>query len=189
MKLKKDKMQEWNIIHLVRPRKDIEHGVKRARNKPFSSIHVLTKMGVVLKESDFEEFPYVIPRWSKVSGETYGRSPGMKALPDIKMINEIMKTTIIAAQKIVDPPLQVPDDGVLLPLRTTPGSLNYYRAGTADRIVPIETKGRVDLGFQLMEQVKLQIRQAYFQDQLQLREGPQKTATEVNQLTESRRTC
>jgi len=184
--IKKDLEKEWDIIHMVRPRKDVRVGRKGPKAMPFASIHVLCDMSITLKESGFDEFPYITPRWSKISGEIYGRSPGMNALPDIKMINEIMKTTIIAAQKIVDPPLQVPDDGMLMPLRTTPGSLNYYRAGTKDLIVPLETKGRPDLGFQLMEQIKLQIRQAFFIDQLQLNEGPQMTATEVIQRTEEK---
>ena len=54
----------------------------------------------------------------------------MTALPDVKMLNEMSKTTIKAAQKQVDPPLLVPDDGFILPVRTVPGGLNFYRAGT-----------------------------------------------------------
>lgn len=186
MKIKRDEMKEWDIIHLVRPRSDYDDRKKNQKNKPYASIHVLKTLHVLLKESGFDEFPYIVPRWSKISGETYGRSPAMKALPDIKMINQVMKATIQSAQKMVDPPLQVPDDGVLLPLKTSPGSLNYYRAGTKDRIEPLNTQGRPDLGFQLMEQIKLQIRQSFFIDQLQLNEGPQMTATEVIQRTEEK---
>ncbi len=180
----KDPLKDWDIIHLVQPSKDVADGKKR--RKKFTSIHVMVKLDVELKVAGFHEFPYVIPRWSKISGETYGRSPAMKSLPDIKMINEIMKATIRSAQKIVDPPLQAPDDGVLLPLRTSPGSINYYRAGTKDRIESLQTNGRPELGFQLMEQIKLQIRQSFFIDQLQLNEGPQMTATEVIQRSEEK---
>ena len=73
----------------------------------------------------------------KASNEIYGRSPAMTALPDVKMLNEMSKTTIKAAQKQVDPPLLVPDDGFLLPVRTVPGGLNFYRSGTRDRIEPL----------------------------------------------------
>lgn len=182
--IKKDPLKEWEIIHLVRPSKEIEN--RKNRRKKFTSVHVLKDLQLELKLSGFYEFPYVVPRWSKISGETYGRSPAMKSLPDIKMINEIMKATIRSAQKLVDPPLQVPDDGVLMPLRTSPGAINYYRAGTKDRIEPLRTEGRPDLGFQLIDQIKVQIRQSFFIDQLQLNEGPQMTATEVMQRTEEK---
>ena len=46
----------------------------------------------------------------------------MTALADIKMLNRMSEVTIRAAQKQVDPPLLVPDDGFMLPVRTIPGS-------------------------------------------------------------------
>jgi len=110
----------------------------------------------------------------------------MKALPDILMLNSMMKTIIRGAQKIVDPPLQVPDDGLLGPVRTVPGGTNYYRAGSNDRIEPLATGARPDIGLDILENVRLRIREAFFIDQLQLNEGPQMTATEVLQRTEEK---
>jgi hypothetical protein len=100
------------------------------------------------------------------------------------MINQMMKVTIRSAQKVVDPPLMAPDDGTMGPIRTAPGAINYYRAGTSDRIEPLQTGARIDFGFQIMEDVRTRIRSAFFIDQLQLRQGPQMTATEVMQRTE-----
>lgn len=180
----KDSSKEYEVIHAIEPRDKYDPTKLDPLNMPFSSCYVLKELKKVIKESGFRTFPYPVPRWTKISGEKYGRSPGMKCLPDIKMINKMMQVTIRSAQKIVDPPLLVPDDGVTLPFRTTPGSINYYRAGTNDRIGPLETGARIDFGFQIMEDTRTRIRSAYFIDQLQLREGPQMTATEVMQRTE-----
>ena len=108
----------------------------------------------------------------------------MKSLPDIKMLNEVMKTQIRGAQKAIDPAVQVPDDGFFRSVRLYPGGINHYRAGTNDRIEPINTNPRIDLGQAFMDDIRIRIKQAYFADQLQLREGPQMTATEVRQRTE-----
>jgi hypothetical protein len=111
----------------------------------------------------------------------------MKALPDIKMINEMAKVTIRSAQKIVDPSWLLPDDGVMLPFRTKPNSINYFRAGTVDRPEPLNTGARVDFGVQLMDRTRLAIERAFFIDQLQLSpDTPQMTATEVQQRTEEK---
>jgi hypothetical protein len=177
--------EEFEVIHVVEPRKQIiSGGIPFTSKKPYASIYIWKEKGRVIKESGFDEFPYAIPRWTKTSFETYGRSPAMKALGDIKMINAMMQTTIRGAQKMVDPPLQVPDDGVTLPIRTTPGGTNYYRSGTKDRIEPMNLNARPDIGIQVMDDVRMRIRQAFFIDQLQLKEGPQMTATEVMQRTE-----
>jgi len=79
-----------------------------------------------------------------------------------------------------------PDDGMSLPIRVTPGGLNYYRAGTADRIVPLDTGAKLNTGDVFMEEIRKRIREAFFIDQLQLLEGPQMTATEVLQRTEEK---
>ena len=103
----------------------------------------------------------------------------MTALPDTKMLQEMSKTTIKSAQKQVDPPLLVPDDGFVLPVRVTPGGLNFYRSGTRDRIEPLMTGANTPLGLNVEEQRREAIRQAFFVDQLMLRESPNMTATEV----------
>jgi len=176
-----DPSKRETVIHLVEPRADRPFNGKGPTNMAFASYHVHKESKKVLKEGGFQENPYAIPRWTKIAGEMYGRSPGMKALPDIKMVNKMKKATIEAAQIAVAPPLQVPDDGVLLPVKIAPSSVNYYRAGTKDRIEPLVSGVRVDIGESMMDTVRSQIRQAFFIDQLQLVENDRMTATEVMQ--------
>jgi len=182
--LKKDMNANIKIIHVVMPRDNVEFGKVDVKNKKVASFHVWVDQNIILKESGFDQNPYIISRWIKMSGETYGRSPGMKALPDIRMLNSMMKVTIRAAQKIVDPPLMIPDDGIMGRVSTVPGGLNSYRAGTQDRIFPLETRGNINVGLEMIADTRDRIKQAFFIDQLQLKEGPQMTATEVNQRVE-----
>ena len=85
----------------------------------------------------------------------------MTALPDVKMLNKMSEVTIRAAQKQIDPPLMVPDDGFIMPIRTTPGSLNFYRAGTRDRMEPLNIGANNPLGLNMEEQRRNAIRQAF----------------------------
>ncbi len=175
------------IVHGVGPRKDRNISRKDPSNKPFFSTHVLRDTRVVLKDSGFDENPYIVARWSKASGEIYGRSPGMKALADIKMLNTIMKVSIQAGQLSIAPPLQVPDDGILLPIKTHPHAVNIYRAGSKDRIEPLNTGVDPNLGEEMAQAARERIRAAFFINQLQLSENnPQMTATEVVQRTEEK---
>jgi len=153
---------------------------------PFESIYFEYKGGNELSVSGFKEFPFVVPRYLKASNEVYGRSPAMTALPDVKMLNEMCKVTIKAAQKQVDPPLLVPDDGFLLPVRTVPGGLNFYRSGTRDRIEPLNIGANNPLGLNMEEQRRNAIREVFYVNQLQLQQGPQMTATEVIQRNEEK---
>lgn len=183
-KARKMPEEKIKILHAIMPTEDM--GLDN--RAPFAEAYVITNDGAykTVETGYFNEFPYAVPRWSKATGETYGRSPSMKALPDIKMLQEVSRTTIRGAQKTVDPPIMIPDEGFIRPVRTQPGGLNYYRAGSNDRAEPLITNARVDFGFQFIENLKKQIRDAFFINELQLQEGPQMTATEVMQRTEEK---
>ena len=182
----KDPYEEVTILHVVYPRENYDPKKKDAKNMPFASCYIELDNKHEVSQSGFNEFPYVVPRYLKASFEIYGRSPAMTALPDVKMLNEMSKTTIKAAQKQVDPPLLVPDDGFILPVRTVPGGLNFYRAGTRDRIEPLNIGANNPLGLNMEEQRRGAIRDAFYVNQLMMQNGPQMTATEVIQRNEEK---
>ena len=183
---RKDPYEDVEIIHVVYPRSDFNPKKQDKSNMPFASCYIEAKTAEELSMSGFKEFPFVVPRYLKASHEIYGRSPAMTALPDVKMLNEMSKTTIKAAQKQVDPPLLVPDDGFILPVRTVPGGLNFYRSGTRDRIEPLNIGANNPLGLNMEEQRRNSIRNAFYVNQLQMQQGPQMTATEVIQRNEEK---
>ena len=183
---KKDPYEEIDIIHAVYPRSDFDPKKQDKENMPFESVYFEAGTGDELSVSGFREFPFVVPRYLKASHEIYGRSPAMTALPDVKMLNEMSKTTIKSAQKQVDPPLLVPDDGFILPVRTVPGGLNFYRAGTRDRIETLNIGANTPLGLNMEEQRRNSIRNAFYVNQLMMQNGPQMTATEVIQRNEEK---
>lgn len=182
--LDKDPYQDHDIIHVVYPRAD-NLGSSPIR-KPVGSIYYHAESKALLGEGGFDELPFMVPRFNKDSVSIYGRSPAMSCLPDVKMVNKMSEVSIRAAQKQIDPPLMVPDDGFLLPVRTTPGALNFYRTGTRDRLEPLQAGATNPIGIAMEEQRRNAIRAAFYVDQLQLQTGPQMTATEVLQRNEEK---
>ena len=184
----KDPYEEVTLVHVVRPRDERDITQVDNMNMAYQSCYLNPDEKIVLSESGFDEMPYLCPRYLKSSFELgYGRSPASSALPDIKMLNKMSEVTIRAAQKQVDPPLMVPDDGFMLPIRTVPGGLNFYRSGTRDRLEPLQIGANNPLGLNMEEQRRDAIRQAFYVDQLIMGTGGQTmTATEVIQRTEEK---
>ena len=175
------------LVHAVYPRGTYDITKVTSENMPFASVYFEPEEKVVLSEGGFDELPYTAVRWLKSSYEVgYGRSPSFTSLADIKMLNKMSEVTIRAAQKQVDPPLLVPDDSFMLPIKTVPGGLNFYRSGTRDRIEPLNIGANNPLGLNMEEQRRQAIRSAFYVDQLILGQGPQMTATEVVQRTEEK---
>ena len=182
-----DPYAEIELLHIVAPR-DVRNPRKRnSANKPFASVHLDPDDKMIIGESGFDSFPYCVPRFLKASFEMgYGRSPAMTALADTRMINKMSEGVIRAAQLQIHPPLMVPDDGFMMPVRTTPGGLNFYRSGTRDRIEQLNIGANNPVGELQLEQRRQAIRAAFYVDQLILGQGPQMTATEVIQRTEEK---
>lgn len=175
-------------IHCVYPREAEYIGGLGKKGMPFASIYMECETGHIIREGGFKEFPYVVARLTKQSGEVYGTGRGALALPDVKMLNAMMAVVIKSGQLAVGPPLQAPDDGFLEPIKMSPFSVNYYRAGTPqyDRIQPIDIGARPDIGLDMVESTREAVRKAFFNDVFMLRDGLRKgteiSATEAIEL-------
>ena len=170
--------QKFNFIHAVEPTDDYKRATGKTSTKlPFHSCHVCEEDKMVVRTGGYNEFPYLVPRWSKATGEIFGRSPSYNALPDIKTLNKAVEIGLKAWAKAIDPPLLVQDDGVIGRVRTTPAGITVVRNDGA--IKPLQIGSNWQITDLKENQLRTAIRQAYYSDQLQLQEGPQMTATEV----------
>lgn len=175
--------KKFMFLHAVEPRLKRNPSRRDRRHKPFESVFVCVDDKATIDVGGFDEFPYMIPRLSKVTGERYGRGPGMLVLPDTKMLNEMAKTVLKSAQKIVDPPLQVPDSGFLMQIKTVPGAFNYYRANTSARIEPIETNGNIPIGIELINALRQQIIRGMYVDWMIMPSDPRDPAASGKGIT------
>lgn len=155
--------------HRVKPRALAQRDPRRAdrRNMPFESVYVAEAELAVIELGGFSEFPYLCPRLSKRSAQdVMGRGRGFLMLSDIMMLNALARLVIRGGEKIIDPPLMLPDDGFIVPIRTAPGTFNYYRAGLrpSDRIAPITTNANIPVGQELLTRLETKIERGFFND-------------------------
>lgn len=174
--------QTFHFLHCVQPNEEIKPGRKDYRGMQYASLYLSLDDREIVQEGGFRAMPYACGRYVTGPKEIYGRSPAMTVLPDIKMINEMSKTVMRAAHKIVDPPLLLQEDGALQAFDLRPGALNY--GGVNDQgqqvVHPLQTGARVDIGLDMMEQRRKLINDAFLVTLFQiLVDSPQMTATEA----------
>jgi hypothetical protein len=148
---------------------------------PWASCYLLQEPKAILEEGGYEEFPYVIPRWSKVTGEVYGFGPSHTALPDIRTLNAFVKFMLTAIPMAMQPPTIERSDSVFGDPDLTPGGRNVIDTSGPlnESFAFLDTKYRPDIAADFRVQFSEAIRKVYHNQELQLREGPQMTATEV----------
>lgn len=178
----KDKSQKFDFLHCVKPNLEKKAGRKDYHGMDFYSCYVAFEDRSIISEGGFRAFPFAVPRYETSPRECYGRSPAMNVLPAIKTLNEQKKTVLRAAQRVVDPPIMLSDDGSLQAFNVRPNALNYGYVGSDGRplALPFHTKGRVDIGIDMMNAEREAINDAFFVTLFRiLVEEPQITATEA----------
>jgi hypothetical protein len=135
---------------------------------------------IVLRQGRFKVSPFINFRWLKAPGEIYGRSPVMKALPDIKTANKVVELVLKNASIAVTGIWQADDDGVLNPatIKLTPGTIIPKAVGSAG-LTPLEAPGRFDVSQLVLDDLRARIRQALLADKLGQINAPRMSATEV----------
>ena len=180
----KDPERKFRVIHAVYPRENFKKGSLKSKDLPIASIYFELSSQKILKESGYNEMPYMVPRWSKTSGCAYGRGPGHKALPDVRVLNEMSRSEMIAVDKAADPATILPHDGFLTDFEGDGGSLNFHR-GTGDIREKIMTLGSeadlVAIGNAIVRKQD-SIKRKFLNHKLQMVGGPQKTAEEVRAI-------
>ncbi len=135
---------------------------------------------VLLDHGTFNQSPVLAFRWMKSPGEIYGRSPVMKALPDIKTANKVVELVLKNASIAVTGIWQADDDGVLNPanIELSPGSIIPKAIGSKG-LQPLDMPGRFDVSQLVLESLQSRIRHALLADKLAPLNSPRMTATEV----------
>lgn len=175
----KEPDKQFTFCHAVFPRDDIDESKVDSTNMPFASVYWEPKAKNVIRESGFREFPYATPRYSVRSGEVWGWSPAFSGLVIAKLLNKIAKTVLDAGERRAKPPLQAPDEGLVSSgVTIVPGEINFYRAGTTDRIEPI-IMGDPAFGQELIEFYGKRLWDTFQLSQVQLANQPYMSVQEV----------
>ena len=181
---------KFEFIHTVYPRTDFDPRKRNRDNLPWESVWVDKKAKHIVETGGFHEQPYFCPRYAVATNESYGRSPAMMVLTNIKVENKVEKVTLVAADKLVDPTILIPNDGSIHPHKTAPGSFMYYNPKHgADGIPrPLQTGGNLPVGFETIERQKQMIHAAFHTDLWALlsQRTDQKTAFETAELIDEK---
>lgn len=124
--------------------------------------------------------PWVVARWSKASGETYGRGPIVNALADIKTANKVVELTLMNAEMAMIGMFQAEDDGVLNPdtISLAPGIIIPIAQGSGG-LKAIQPSGNFNVSTMVLRDMRERIERALYEQPLGSPDQSPKKAAEV----------
>jgi hypothetical protein len=180
--VKNGKDGKIKVLHLVEPRDYYKTKNATKKYKKFKSCYVDMDNQHEMKEDGYDSFPYLVPRFSKRSGETYGYGPAMTALPAVRVLNEMGELMLRAAAKGVDPVTLLPVDGAIMPWRLDPGGINFYNPDIGEP-KPFNTGFRPDYFEFMIKSLRESVAKTFYVDWLNLPQLDRMTTVEVQQRT------
>lgn len=121
--------EQWvEVMHAVYPNVDRDTGRMDAKNKPYKSVYyeVGGDGDKLLRESGFDEFPIIAPRWTVNGEDVYGsKCPGMTALGQIKALQLEQKRKSQIIDKVTNPPMVGPSSLKNQRVSLLPGDITY----------------------------------------------------------------
>lgn len=187
--LERNPEQEFDFVHSIRPRTQRDTSRVDSRNMAWQSVWICVQGNSIVEHGGFRTMPIAIGRFYTADDSAYGYSPAMDVLPDIKMLNEMERTNIRSAQKAVDPPLLLAEDGALEGFDLRSGALNY--GGLDERgnqlVRPLELGKNVSIGVEYANQKREAVNLGFYVSLFQiLVDNHQMTATEVLQRAQEK---
>lgn len=148
------------VVWIAMPNTDADPSKISARYLPTSScwFEKNSTDGKFLRESGFNEFPVVAPRWDVTGEDTYGTDcPGMTALGDVKGLQTSERIGAQGLQKMVNPALQAPVELRSQSISMLPGAISYTADGPGRQ--GIRALHEVNLGLDKLEMKNAQVRE------------------------------
>jgi len=158
------------VIHMIEPRRRPETDRQAITNldMPFKSCYMEqgAENDELLQEGGYKTFPAYVPRWDVLSGDVYGRSPGMDTLGDIKQLQQQQKRKAQAIDKMVNPPMTAPTSMRGKPSSVLPGQTTYVdpQGGTQGFAPAYVVQPRLGEMMHDIEQVQDRIQRGFYAD-------------------------
>jgi hypothetical protein len=130
-----------------------------------------------LQEGGYYEMPAFIPRWEITDESMWGHSPAHYAIADILSLNQLVELDLKSREKVIDPAILAQERALLTDLDLSPGAVNSVRDINAFKA--FESAARFDAVESTIVRLQSAIRRYFYIDQLELKESPAMTATEV----------
>ena len=185
-------LDQWvAVVHAIEPRADRDIKKRDSKNMPWGSwyFEVGGEQDQFLRESGFNYFPALVPRWSVVGGDIYGNSPGMEALGDVKQLQHEQLRKAQAIDYQTKPPLQVSAGMKNRDVDTLPGGITFVDGASQGIRSAFEVNLNLNYLLQDIQDVRERVRGAFYADlflMLATQPNTRMTATEVAERHEEK---
>lgn len=171
-----DPGKEFDLIHVLMATDDIygsDAGMRKKVKHKFISIYLDCANRTYLNERGSKVFNYVAPRMGMLGNSPFGMSTyALNSLPDSRMLQDMKLVVLEQGQKAVDPPTLGAGQVFTRDLQFFAGGHTEVDLGEGQKIgdvfTTLDTGERINVGFDLIQDVRSAIAEAWILNRLML---------------------
>jgi hypothetical protein len=168
------------FIWIVRKRETASNKTT-AENMSYGSTFISRDDKEIVKKSGFHEFPFQVPRWTRSSGEIWGRGQGTFAVGAVRALQTEKKDLIECGNLHNNPPQEVLEhyEGEVL---VSPGDLNHVLERGTIAAMDRGALGNFPISKDLLEMEREEVKKIFYNDvfvQLRDLKGDRRTTMEI----------
>lgn len=159
--MESNQLTNWHkVLHVIEPRDRYDPSSESPLDRKWRSVYLELDCGDnkeyqgLLKESGYDRFPVIAPRWDVQGHDVYGTSPAMTCLGDVQSLQQAQFRLHQAIDYKTKPPVQLPPAMRGAEVDMSPGGRNYI-GGTQ----PAKNLFDVNLEIDAMRELIIDIRE------------------------------
>lgn len=123
---------KYELVYSVCPSadKNAKEGGRVGAERPYAVTYWSPQIKETIQEDAISYFPFLVPRWSKLADEVYGRGPAFTCLSQIRVLNKLVKEVLISSEYLNFPTLTAEEDSIMLPMKYGSRQVMFHEPGS-----------------------------------------------------------
>ena len=158
---------KMELIYSITPNTDklAKKGGTLGKERPYTVTYWCPSMKEPFSVEGSSYFTFLVPRWSKLADEVYGRGPAFTCLSQIRVLNKLVKEALTSSEYLNFPTLTAEEDSILLPMRYGTRQIMFHEPGSTPP-QPILAGNQPQYIMQMINMYRETINRSFFVDQI-----------------------
>jgi hypothetical protein len=158
---------KYELIYSIYPNTDkaAKKGSRIGKGRKYTVTYWCPKMPEPILESGSSYFTFLVPRWSKLADEVYGRGPAFSCLSQIRALNKMVKEALTSAEYLNFPTLTAEEDSIMLPMKYGSRQIMFHEPGS-EKPSPIMAGNQPQYVMEMIRMYRESVNRAFFVDQI-----------------------
>lgn len=175
---------KYELVYTIEPNTDkaAKKGGRVGKARPYTVTYWSPALKQPLQESGASYFTFLVPRWSKLADEVYGRGPAFSCLSQIRALNKMVKEVLISSEYLNFPTLTAEEDSIMLPMKYGSRQIMFHEAGS-EKPAPILAGNQPQHVLEMIRMYRDSVNRSFFVDQIIRQEKKERqSVTEIQDV-------